>query len=179
MVARECLPPGARGSKWPSARCLLLTGRQLEESESNDLKHIFLLLTGRQLDAAVELAASRGDVRLACLLSQAGGSMVNHSDIAWQLDLWRNNGLDFNFIEKDRIRLYELLAGNIQGALHDIQVDWKRFLRLLMWYQLPPDTSLPIVFHTYQELLDDGRAPYPVPVYIGEGPCILPYASLC
>ncbi|GFZ04035.1 similar to SUPPRESSOR OF AUXIN RESISTANCE 3 [Actinidia rufa] len=110
-------------------------------SESNDLEHIFLLLTGRQLDAAVELAASRGDVRLACLLSQAGGSMANRSDIARQLDLWRNNGLDFNFIEKDRIRLYELLAGNIQGALHDIQ-----------------------------ELLDDGRAPYPVPVYIDEGP---------
>ncbi|XP_057480539.1 nuclear pore complex protein NUP96 [Actinidia eriantha] len=138
--------------------------------ESNDLEHIFLLLTGRQLDAAVELAASRGDVRLACLLSQAGGSMVNRSDIARQLDLWRNNDLDFNFIEKDRIRLYELLAGNIQGALQDIQVDWKRFLGLLMWHQLPPDTSLPIVFHTYQELLDDGRAPYPVPVYIDEGP---------
>uniref|UniRef100_A0A5B7AC85 Putative nuclear pore complex protein NUP96 isoform X1 n=1 Tax=Davidia involucrata TaxID=16924 RepID=A0A5B7AC85_DAVIN len=139
-------------------------------NESSDLEHIFLLLTGRQLDAAVELAASRGDVRLGCLLSQAGGSTVNRSDIARQLDLWRINGLDFNFIEKGRIRLYELLAGNIHGALHDIKVDWKRFLGLLMWYQLPPDTSLPIVFRTYQQLLDDGRAPYPLPVYIDEGP---------
>ncbi|KAL6996694.1 Nuclear pore complex protein nup96, variant 2 [Sarracenia purpurea var. burkii] len=140
-------------------------------NESNDLEHIFSLLTGRQLDAAVEMAASRGDVRLACLLSQAGGSTVNRSDIAQQLHLWRNNGLDFNFIEPDRIRLYELLAGNIQGALRDIQqVDWKRFLGLLMWYQLPPNTSLPVVFNTYQLLLDDGRAPYPVPVYVDEGP---------
>lgn len=139
-------------------------------NESNDLEHIFLLLTGRQLDAAVELAASRGDVRMACLLSQAGGSTVSRSDISRQLDLWRINGLDFNFIEDDRIRLLELLAGNIHGALHDIKLDWKRFLGLLMWYQLPPDTSLPIVFHTYQQLLDDGRAPYPVPVYIDEGP---------
>ncbi|RVW91515.1 Nuclear pore complex protein NUP96 [Vitis vinifera] len=40
-------------------------------NESSDLEQILLLLTGRQLDAAVELAASRGDVRLACLLSQA------------------------------------------------------------------------------------------------------------
>ncbi|KAA8541971.1 hypothetical protein F0562_023123 [Nyssa sinensis] len=119
---------------------------------------------------AVELAASRGDVRLACLLSQAGGSTVNRSDIAQQLELWRINGLDFNFIEKGRIRLYELLAGNIHGALHDVKVDWKRFLGSLMWYQLPPDTSLPIVFHTYQQLLDEGRAPYPIPVYIDEGP---------
>ncbi|GMY06090.1 nuclear pore complex protein NUP96 [Fagus crenata] len=139
-------------------------------NESNYLEHIFLLLTGRQLVAAVELAASRGDVRLACLLSQAGGSMVSRGDVTRQLDLWRINGLDFSFIEKDRLRLYELLAGNIHGALHDGKIDWKRFLGLLMWYQLPPHTSLPIVFHTYQHLVDDGKAPYPVPVYIDEGP---------
>lgn len=139
-------------------------------SESSYLEHIIFLLTGRRLDAAVELAASRGDVRLACLLSQAGGSKVNRSDIAWQLDLWRKNGLDFRFIEKERLNLYELLAGNIGGALRNSKIDWKRFLGLLMWYQLPPDTSLPIVFQTYQHLLDEGRAPSPVPMYVDEGP---------
>ncbi|PIA45826.1 hypothetical protein AQUCO_01600220v1 [Aquilegia coerulea] len=139
-------------------------------NDSSELEHIFSLLTGRQLDAAVELAASRGDVRLGCLLSQAGGSMVNRSDVARQLDLWRINGLDFNFMEKDRLRLYELLAGNIQGSLGDTKLDWKRFLGLLMWYQLPPDTSLPEIIHSYEQLLLEGSAPYPVPVYIDEGP---------
>lgn len=139
-------------------------------SESSYLEHIFFLLTGRKLDAAVELAASRGDVRLACLLSQAGGSKLNRSDIAWQIDLWRKNGLDFKFIEKERLHLYELLAGNIGGALYNSKIDWKRFLGLLMWYQMPPDTSLPIVFQTYQHLLDEGRAPSPVPIYVDEGP---------
>lgn len=139
-------------------------------NESSELEHIFLLLTGRQLDAAVELAASRGDVRLACLLSEAGGSMVNRADIAQQLDLWRINGMDFNFIEKDRVRLYELLSGNIHSALVGDQIDWKRFLGLLIWYELPPGTALPAVFHTYQHLLTEGKAPYPVPVYIDEGP---------
>ncbi|KAH1047880.1 hypothetical protein J1N35_038664 [Gossypium stocksii] len=146
---------------------------QEEVSSVNDsgyLEHLFFLLTGRQLDAAVELAASKGDVRLACLLSQAGGSTVNRSDVSRQLDIWRINGLDFNFIEKDRIRLYELLAGNIHGALHGIKIDWKRFLGLLMWYHLPSDTALPVVFRTYQHLLDDGKAPFPVPIYIDEGP---------
>ncbi|XVF24688.1 hypothetical protein REPUB_Repub13aG0148800 [Reevesia pubescens] len=146
---------------------------QEEVSSVNDsgyLEHLFFLLTGRQLDAAVELAASKGDVRLACLLSQAGGSTVNRSDVAQQLDIWRINGLDFNFIEKDRIRLYELLAGNIHGALHGIKIDWKRFLGLLMWYHLPPHTTLPVVFRTYQHLLDDGKAPFPLPIYIDEGP---------
>lgn len=139
-------------------------------NESSDLEHMFLLLTGRQLDAAVELAASRGDVRLGCLLSQAGGSMVNRSDVARQLDLWKINGLDFNFMEKDRIRLYELLAGNIQGALGESKIEWKRFLGLLMWYQLAPDTPLSEIIHVYEQLFVEGGAPYPVPVYIDEGP---------
>ncbi|XP_021728839.1 nuclear pore complex protein NUP96-like [Chenopodium quinoa] len=139
-------------------------------SEGDDLQQIFLYLTGRQLDDAVELAASRRDVRLACLLGEAGGSMVNRSDVAQQLELWRDNGMDFNFIEKDRIQLYELLSGNIHSALANKSIDWKRFLGLLMWYELPPGTALPAVFHTYQHLLTEGKAPYPVPAYIDEGP---------
>lgn len=139
-------------------------------NDSHYLQHIFVLLTGRQLDEAVQLAVSKGDVRLACLLSQAGGSTVNRSDISRQLDLWRNKGLDFGFIEKDRLRLYELLAGNIHDALHDVKLDWRRFLGLLMWFKLPPDTSLPIAFHTYKHFLDEARAPFPVPLFIDEGP---------
>lgn len=136
---------------------------------SSDLQHLFLLLTGRQLDSAVQLSASNGDVRLACLLSQAGGSTLNRTDIDRQLNLWKTNGLDFNFIENDRIRLFELLAGNIHRALGDMNIDWKRFLGLLMWYQLPPDSDLTFIFQSYQRLLEDGRAPHPVPVYIDEG----------
>ncbi|KAK7299835.1 hypothetical protein RJT34_10663 [Clitoria ternatea] len=138
-------------------------------NDSHYLQHIFVLLTGRQLDEAVQLAVSKGDVRLACLLSQAGGSTVNRSDIARQLDIWRNKGLDFNFIEKDRLRLYDLLAGSIHDALHDVKIDWRRFLGLLMWYKLPPDTSLPIAFRTYKHFLDKGTAPCPVPLFIDEG----------
>uniref|UniRef100_A0A1D1Z1U3 Nuclear pore complex protein Nup98-Nup96 n=1 Tax=Anthurium amnicola TaxID=1678845 RepID=A0A1D1Z1U3_9ARAE len=139
-------------------------------SESSNLEHILLLLTGRQLDMAVELAASTGDVRLAILLSQAGGSMVNRSDVARQLDIWKINGLDFGFIENERLKLYDLLSGNVQSAFHDLSIDWKRYLGLVMWYQLPPDTSLPVIIHNYEQLVNEGRAPYPVPVYIDEGP---------
>ncbi|GAB2302371.1 hypothetical protein Dimus_036385 [Dionaea muscipula] len=139
-------------------------------TESNGLEHIFFHLSGRQLDAAVELAAARGDVRLACLLSQAGGSMMNRSDIALQLDMWRDNGLDCNFIENKRIILLQLLAGDIHGASQGKKIDWKRFLGLLMWYGLSPCTHLSTVFNTYHSLLAEGKAPYPVPVYIDEGP---------
>ncbi|KAK1302990.1 hypothetical protein QJS10_CPB12g01286 [Acorus calamus] len=139
-------------------------------NEESELEHIFKLMTGRQLAAAVELAVSRGDVRLACLVSQAGGSMVNRDDMARQMEIWRMNGLDFNFIENGRLRLYNLLAGNIQGSLQGSTLDWKRYLGLLMWYQLPPDSSLPVIINTYQQLLNEGKAPYPVPHYIDEGP---------
>lgn len=139
-------------------------------NETDYLQNIFVLLTGRQLDAAAQLAVSRGDVRLAVLLSQAGGSTLNRLDVARQLDLWRINRLDFSFIEKSRLRLYELIAGNIHGALFDVSLDWRRFLGLLMWYQLPPDSSMPIIFETYKHLLDKGRAPYPLPLYIDEVP---------
>ncbi|OIW16438.1 hypothetical protein TanjilG_19154 [Lupinus angustifolius] len=139
-------------------------------NDSHYLQHIFVLLTGRQLDEAVQQAVSKGDVRLACLLGQAGGSTVNRSDIGRQLDIWRNKGLDFSFIEKDRLRLYELLAGNIHDALLGYsKLDWRRFLGLLMWYKLPPDTSLPNAFRTYKHFLDEGRAPFPVPLFIDEG----------
>ncbi|CAA2980461.1 nuclear pore complex NUP96 [Olea europaea subsp. europaea] len=36
--------------------------------------------------------------------------------------------------------------------------------------ELPLDTSLPDVFNTYQKLVNDGRVPNPVPVYIDEDP---------
>ncbi|KAL1205558.1 Nuclear pore complex protein NUP96 [Cardamine amara subsp. amara] len=139
-------------------------------SGSGYLEHLFFLLTGRELDSAVELAISNGDVRLACLLSQAGGSTVNRNDILQQLDLWRRNGMDFNYIEKERMKLYELLAGNIHDALQDFTIDWKRFLGLLMWHHLPPNSSLTLIFRSYQQLLDQEKAPWPVPIYIDEGP---------
>ncbi|KAL5670472.1 hypothetical protein ACJX0J_022693, partial [Zea mays] len=127
----DCLPSGVQG----------------EVGSLNDaryLENILLLLTGRQLDTATEIAASRGDVRLAILLSQAGGSMSNRSDLAQTLDQWKMNGLDFDYIEEDWLKVYMLLAGNVQAAFLDLLIDWKRYLGLIMWYQLSPDTPLDI-----------------------------------
>lgn len=138
--------------------------------EGSDLKHIFSLLTGRQLDEAVQLTAYRGDVRMACLISQAGGSMINRMDMAAQLEAWSTEGLDYSFIEEDRLKLYKLLGGDIQGALTGMEIDWKRYLGLLMWYHLTPDTALPTIISNFQQLVDQGVAPPPVPVYIDEGP---------
>ncbi|KAM0836317.1 hypothetical protein ACQ4PT_062403 [Festuca glaucescens] len=169
----EALPLVRRAdfSNWlQDSVCHRVQGEVGSLSDARYLEHIILLLTGRQLDTATEIAVSRGDVRLAILLSQAGGSMLNRSDVAQQLDMWKINGLDFNYIEEDRLKIYELLAGNVQGALLDLRLDWKRYLGLIMWYQLSPDTSLDILIHSYHQLLGEGKVPNPVPVYIDEGP---------
>ncbi|KAJ4796506.1 Nuclear pore complex protein NUP96 [Rhynchospora pubera] len=139
-------------------------------TDNSYLEQILVLLTGRQLDQAVELAVSHGDVRLGILISQAGGSMINRSDMSQQLELWRINGLDFSLIEQNRLKIYELLSGNVHTALQGQSVDWKRYLGLILWYQLAPDTTIPAVINTYQQLLNEGKVPYPVPVYIDEGP---------
>eukprot|EP00252_Welwitschia_mirabilis_P018640 TRINITY_DN4144_c0_g1_i1.p1 TRINITY_DN4144_c0_g1~~TRINITY_DN4144_c0_g1_i1.p1 ORF type:complete len:1049 (-),score=219.23 TRINITY_DN4144_c0_g1_i1:149-3295(-) len=138
--------------------------------EGSDLKRIFSLLTGRQLEEAVQLAAFRADVRLACLISQAGGSMMNRQFMAAQLEAWQAEGLDFSFIEDERLSLFKLIAGDIQGALGDRKIDWKRYLGLLMWYGLPPDSHLKTIIQCFEQLVIKGEAPKPVPIYIDEGP---------
>ncbi|TVU48240.1 hypothetical protein EJB05_07869 [Eragrostis curvula] len=169
----EALPLVRRAdfSSWlQDSVCHRVQGEVGSLHDAQYLEHILLLLTGRQLDTATEVAASRGDVRLAILLSQTGGSMLNRSDIAQQLDLWKMNGLDFDYIEEERLKVYELLAGNIHAALQDSPIDWKRYLGLIMWYQLSPDTPLDIIIRSYEQFLGEGKVPYPVPVYIDEGP---------
>ncbi|KAJ3673771.1 hypothetical protein LUZ60_005763 [Juncus effusus] len=137
-------------------------------SDENYLEQILLLLTGRQLDQAAELAVSKGDVRLAILISQAGGSVLTRSDLAEQLEIWRENGLDFDFIESDRVKIYELLSGNVFNAVNDLFIDWKRYLGLVMWYQLGPETPVQDIVKTYQRLLAESKVPEPVPVYLDE-----------
>lgn len=64
--------------------------------------------------------------------------------------------------------LYWIFAGDLGGALSGRMIDWKRFLGLVMWYQLGPDTDLPFIFSTYEQLMEDHKAPEPIPKYVEE-----------
>lgn len=157
-------------SRWLQDSVRLAVQEEIRDLEARDhLKMLFSHLTGRQLDECVQLAASRGDVRLACLVSQAGSSMGTRKDIASQLEVWEKEGLDFSLIERDMILLYKLLSGDIEGALEDRMIDWKRFLGLLMWYHLAPDTHIPEIIKAYSFLVEQRAAPLPVPMYVEEG----------
>lgn len=160
----------AEFSSWLQDSVRLVIQEEMRDLDFKDhLKALFSFLTGRQLDDGVQLAASRGDIRLACLVSQAGGSMSNRRDIACQLEIWEKEGLDFNLIERDMVLLYKLLSGDVGGALEDRAIDWKRFLGLLMWYHLAPDTHLPEIIKAYSFLVEQRAAPLPIPMYVEEG----------
>lgn len=99
-------------SRWLQESVSHMVQQDLEELKGNKyLKEIFTLLTGRKLDDAVEIALERGDVRMATLLSQAGGPIGMRNDVAAQLEVWASEGLDKSLIESDRLSVYQLLAG--------------------------------------------------------------------
>ncbi|CAM6098075.1 unnamed protein product [Calypogeia fissa] len=143
--------------------------QRVEHKNEDDMREIFILLTGRKVDAAVMKATFRGDIRLACLLSQAGASVKSRSDIAIQLSVWGSEGLDYSLIENERMSVYKLLAGDIWGALENHYLDWKRFLGLIMWYQLGPDTDLSVIINTYQQFITENKTFLPIPMYVEEG----------
>ncbi|KAL3697517.1 hypothetical protein R1sor_011593 [Riccia sorocarpa] len=160
----------AHFSRWLQTSVSHLVQEDLRLMDVEDeMKEIFFLLTGRQVDAAVMKACIRGDVRLACLLSQAGGSVMNRIDITTQLDVWKSEGLDHALIDDEQLNVYKLLAGDVWGALENHNIDWKRFLGMIMWYQLPPDTQLPAIIRTYEELIGENKLPLPIPMYQEEG----------
>lgn len=168
-VSAEVLMRRAGFSCWLQESVGHLVQRDLEHLEGNKyLKEIFILLTGRQLEDAVERALEHGDVRLSTLLCQAGGPVGMRGDVAAQLEVWGAEGLDESLIETDRMSIFQLLAGDLKGALGGANVDWKRFMGLVMWYQLSPDTDLPCVIETFEELLEKHHAPNPEPKYVEE-----------
>jgi nuclear pore complex protein Nup98-Nup96 len=60
--------------------------------------------------------------------------MLISSDLAQLLHLLKINGLDFDYIEEDRLKVHELLAGTILSALLHSPFDLKMYLSLIMWY---------------------------------------------
>ncbi|KAJ7532285.1 hypothetical protein O6H91_14G081000 [Diphasiastrum complanatum] len=165
----DILTRRAEFSSWLQDSVMHLVQEELRSSAADDpMEEIFTLLTGRQLDHAVEKSIRRGDVRMACLLSQAGGSVSTRQDIALQLDVWESESLDQSLIEGTKFSILKLLSGDLLGALKDRTIDWKRFLGMLMWYQLAADKGLPDIFNEYCKLLHRNEAPVPVPMYVEE-----------
>ena len=120
---------------------------------SDVLRNILTLVTNQQLVAASAIAAASGDVRLATLIAQvriidpplkfhscrahprrrqeiqplhlqAGSSKQRSQALAQQVATWRAAGFS-DFFHERRLRLYQLLAGDVPSTAADLELDWQ------------------------------------------------------
>ncbi|KAF9476965.1 hypothetical protein BDN70DRAFT_862477 [Pholiota conissans] len=136
----------------------------------------FTQLTGHQISEACQTAADGGYLKLATLISQAGGDALFREDILSQLEIWKaeklapgsnktlsnsQNGL----VGRGVWRIYTLLSGleKLQGggdsentSLEDdffAGLDWKRVFGLFLWYGTEIDASVADVVVAYEHIL--------------------------
>ncbi|KAI0066823.1 hypothetical protein BV25DRAFT_1819933 [Artomyces pyxidatus] len=148
---------------------------------ANPTSTAFRLLTGHQVDKACEVSMDGGNVKLATLISQAGGDEEYLEDMRAQLRIWREQRIDVHIDESMR-KVYALLAG-VVGVLEgsngtgiewcpDISIadrlDWKRVFGLHLWYEQPMDASIADVFDSYDQHWRSApaRVAPPIPWYL-------------
>lgn len=140
----------------------------------------FSLLTGHQIDKACEAAMAGGNLKLATLISQAGGDLEFRADILAQLRIWREQRVDAH-IDSSLRKVYALMGGVVdilEGSdgtgverCPDLPVshklDWKRVFGLHLWFGQPMDASIAEVFDAYDNHWRNARdrAAPPVPWY--------------
>lgn len=124
----------------------------------------FSLLTGHQVEKACEAAMGSSNLKLATLISQAGGDAEFQEDLRAQLQIWREERIDVHIDDSVR-KVYALLAGivdvlegsNGTGIEHcsDLSLteglDWKRVFGLHLWYAQPMHVPIAEVFRSYEQ----------------------------
>ncbi|KAK4689973.1 nuclear pore complex protein Nup98-Nup96, partial [Tremellales sp. Uapishka_1] len=98
----------------------------------NTPNKVFTLLSGNQVDRAVQAALDGNDMRLATLIAQIGGPEAFRNEIKNQLADWEKYKCS-NMIGNEYQKLYHLLAGFIDDSVKD-GLDWKRVLGLYLWF---------------------------------------------
>ncbi|GLB42170.1 putative nuclear protein 96 [Lyophyllum shimeji] len=164
---------------------------ELRSNTSADAPTVaFTLLTGNQIEKAVNVAMDGGYLNLATLISQSGGDWEYREDLKEQLRIWRDERIDAHIDDSVR-RLYALLAGVVDtvvegsrgGGLEkcaDVDVlkglDWKRVFGVHLWFSEPVDAPIAQVFQAYDQLARSAgqrQVARPLPWYM-EKPATLP-----
>lgn len=124
----------------------------------------FSLLTGHQVEKACEAAMGSSNLKLATLISQAGGDAEFQEDLRAQLQIWREERIDVHIDDSVR-KVYALLAGIVdvlEGSngtgieqCSDLSLteglDWKRVFGLHLWYAQPMHVPIAEVFRSYDQ----------------------------
>lgn len=133
---------------------------------------IYTQLTGHQISSACTTAMDAGYLKLATLVSQAGGDDVFKVDIQTQIDIWRKENLapsknpsvgtpSSTLMNRGVWRVYQLLGGlpfdeqDQDNWVDEVcaGLDWKRILGICLWYGTGIDTSVTEVVGLYEALL--------------------------
>ncbi|KAJ7457117.1 nuclear protein 96 [Mycena galericulata] len=126
-----------------------------------------MLLTGNQIERASEVAMDGGYLKLATLISQAGGDFEFREDLKEQLEIWREQRVDLHIDESVR-KVYALLAGVIDASVEgskgggqdkcaDVDIvaglDWKRVFEAYNWLvkEQTPTRKIPGPVPWYEE----------------------------
>ncbi|KAJ7355529.1 nuclear protein 96-domain-containing protein [Mycena albidolilacea] len=143
----------------------------------------FMHLTGNQVDRASEVAVDGGYLKLATLISQAGGDFEFREDLKDQLEIWREQRIDMHIDESVR-KVYALLAGIVDSVVEgskgggqdkcpDVDItaglDWKRVLGLHLWFSGLVDAPISHIFEAYSRLVNESpparKIAGPIPWY--------------
>lgn len=171
-------------SAWLQDTVAPVVEMEVSESGQDWARAIFTLLTGNQIEKACDLALDSSNVKLATLLSQAGGDAEFKQNLRAQLAIWREQKVDVH-IDANVRRIYALLAGIVdilEGSkgtglelCPDIRLgqnlDWKRAFGLHLWFGESLDSSISDSFAAYDSLVETNTphvAP-PVPWYRATG----------
>ncbi len=137
----------------------------------------FAYLTGYQIKKAADVALDAGYLKLATLISQAGGDDVFRADMQSQLQIWEDEKV-IQFIEWGVKKVYMLLAGlldsdgNINSKDTDLcaNLDWKRVFGLCLWYAEPVTASIADVFDAYETFVRNsgGKVARPFPPWFDQ-----------
>ncbi|WVW83374.1 hypothetical protein I302_105393 [Kwoniella bestiolae CBS 10118] len=141
---------------------------------------VFTYLSGHQVERAVQSALDGGDMRLATLISQAGGEEIFREELMKQLEDWSKYKAN-PLIAKGYRKLYALLAGITDISPGDSSkgsdgcpdvliaegLDWKRSLGLHMWYGNRFEDTISDVVSSYTSALESSCPPAkPLPNYL-------------
>lgn len=151
----------------------------LDSIRSPEEKAVHLLCSHR-IDEACKTLVDSQNLHLATVVAQIGRDATSRSDIASQIDVWRQNNVLSEISEPVRA-LYELVAGNglrsegkSGGALEDrassfslterFELDWFQAFGLRLWYGTNEDEPIEAAVSKFLDDLATGFEPaFPYP----------------
>lgn len=155
--------------------------RTLDHIRSPEERAVHLLCSHRIEEACKTLIESQ-NLHLATVVAQIGRDATSRTDMANQIEVWRQNNVLSEMTEPVRA-LYELVAGNslrsegkAGGALEDrastfvftdrFELDWLQAFGLRLWYGITEDEPIEAAVSKFLDDLATGLEPaFPRPAH--------------